>query len=82
MAQSGRGFERARAGSLLDFARDDLIESVRRAGQRAWLASPFLSKSVAKLIAEAAEFSGAADLRFITALGADPEPSCQDRDGG
>jgi PLD-like domain len=72
VAQSGRGFERARAGSLLDFARDDLIESVRRAGQRAWLASPFLSKSVAKLIAEAAEFSGAADLRFITALGADP----------
>jgi PLD-like domain len=72
MAGSGSGFKRARAGALLDIARDDLIESVRRARRRSWLTSPFLSNAVAKLIAEAAKFSGARDLRFITALGADP----------
>lgn len=72
MAGSGSGFRRARAGSLLDTARDDLIESIRRARRRAWLTSPFLSNAIAKLIAEAAKFSGARDLRFITALGADP----------
>lgn len=71
MAGSGGGFRRARAGSLVDIARDDLIESVRRARRRAWLTSPFLSRSVAELVASAAEFSPARDLRLITALGAD-----------
>lgn len=68
----GGEFERAQAGVLLDVARDDLVESVRHATRRVWLSSPFLSKSVAELIAEAATFSDASDLRFITALGADP----------
>ena len=68
----GGVFKRARAGVLLDIARDDLVESVRRAERRTWLTSPFLSTSVAELVAEAAIFSGVADLRFITALGADP----------
>ncbi len=72
MAESRGRFKRAREGSLLDVARDDLIESVRRARRRVWLTSPFLSASIAKLIAEAAAFSGARDLRLITALGADP----------
>lgn len=72
MARPSSGFKRARAGSLLDIARDDLIESIRSARRRVWLTSPFLSKAVAKLIAEAAHFSRADDLRFITALGADP----------
>jgi hypothetical protein len=66
------GFERAPTGSLLDVARDDLIESLRLASRRAWLASPFLSASIAELIAEAASLGGAADLRMLTALGADP----------
>jgi hypothetical protein len=70
--QGGGNFKRARAGELLDMARDDLVESVRGANRRAWLTSPFLSASVAGLIAEAGNFSKAADLRFITALGADP----------
>lgn len=71
MARSRGRFKRARKGSLLDVARDDLIESLRQARRRVWLTSPFLSASIAKLIAEAATFSGARDLRLITALGAD-----------
>lgn len=64
-------FKRTKAGLLLDVARDDVIESVRRARQRTWLTSPFLSASIAELIADAATFSGASDLRLITALGDD-----------
>jgi hypothetical protein len=65
-------FERAPPGSLLEVALDDLIESVRRAKRRAWLASPYLSTSAARLVASAARYTSADDLRLVTALAGGP----------
>jgi len=56
------------AGELVTYARTELLTRLRRAGQRVWLASPFLSKPVADEIATAVEESSAGERRLLTAL--------------
>lgn len=56
------------AGELVTYARTELLARIRGAEQRVWLASPFLSKSVAEEIVTAAEESSASERRLLTAL--------------
>jgi hypothetical protein len=55
-------------GDLVTFARGELLRQIEGAGERIWLASPFLSNSIATYIARAAANSSAADRRLMTAL--------------
>lgn len=55
-------------GSLVEYARDDLLAQIERAARRVWLVSPFLSGAVAEEIAQKAKASGCGDLRLLTAL--------------
>jgi len=56
------------AGELVTYARTELLARIRGAEQRVWLASPFLSKPVAKEIATAVAESSAGERRLLTAL--------------
>ncbi|HEY5334218.1 MAG TPA: phospholipase D-like domain-containing protein [Solirubrobacterales bacterium] len=55
-------------GSLIQYARDDLLAQIRRSRERVWLVAPFLSGAVAEKISAAGEDSSASDLRLLTAL--------------
>jgi hypothetical protein len=55
-------------GSLVEYARDALLERIKKSRTRAWLVAPFLSGAVADEIIAAAEASDAGDLRLLTAL--------------
>jgi hypothetical protein len=56
------------AGELVTYARTELLARIRGAEQRVWLASPYLSKSVAEEIVTAAEESLVSERRLLTAL--------------
>lgn len=53
---------------LLAVARPELLSAVKRASSSIWLASPFLSLDVARVLAEATGPSRELDLRLLTAL--------------
>jgi hypothetical protein len=55
-------------GDLVTFARGELLRQIEGASERIWLASPFLSNSIATYIAWAAAKSSAGDRRLMTAL--------------
>jgi hypothetical protein len=56
------------AGELVTYARTELLAQVRRAQERVWLASPFLSRPVAEEIVLAVAESMATERRLLTAL--------------
>ena len=55
-------------GALLQFARVELLAAVGRAEETIWLASPFLSRPIAKRLVESANRSKAPEKRLLTAL--------------
>jgi PLD-like domain len=55
-------------GSLVEYARDALLERIRKSRTRVWLVAPFLSRAVADEIIAAAGTSDVGDLRLLTAL--------------
>jgi PLD-like domain len=55
-------------GSLIQYAREDLLTQIRGSRERVWLVAPFLSGVVADRIIAAGEESSASDLRLLTAL--------------
>jgi hypothetical protein len=56
------------AGELITYARTELLARIQAAKQRVWLASPFLSKSVAEEISAASGEASASERRLLTAL--------------
>jgi hypothetical protein len=57
-------------GDLVTFARDLLLAKMAAAKDRIWLASPFLTRSIAERIRRAAGKAAAADRKLLTALDA------------
>lgn len=53
---------------MLTFARDELLWHVKRARERVWLTSPFLTVEIAGRIVKACDDSGVEDRRLLTAL--------------
>jgi len=55
-------------GKLVTFARGELLRQIESAGERIWLASPYLSRPIADYIVTSTAKSSASDLRLMTAL--------------
>lgn len=56
------------SGTLVEDARELLLERIASASQRVWLASPFLSAPIANRIADSVSQAGARNLRLLTAV--------------
>jgi hypothetical protein len=55
-------------GSLVPFARGELLRRIEAAQERVWLASPFISKPIASYIVKSASETPASDRKLLTAL--------------
>ncbi len=55
-------------GQLIPLAREELLQKIREAKSRIWLASPFLTLPIAEMICEEATKSKASNRRLLTSL--------------